>query len=539
MNPKNKAIMKYTSIFLFLLLIHTFLFASKKPNVVFIMCDDLNDYITGIEGQAGHPQSITPNVNKLAQSGVAFEKAYSNHPVCAPSRSSCFTGTYGMSSGNLFWGKWFTNEKLKNSKTMMEHFRDHGYYVAGSGKLLHHNKKDVWSEFKHEADYGPHAFNGEKKVAHPDVPKPFWDIGPTDGSFGSLESSSYLNDNNPKTGWVTGPWNNPKLMKFKNDLDRDRTPDEKNAEWAANRIRKFAESGDEKPFFLGVGFIRPHTPMHVSQKYFDRHPLDQVQLPILKKDDHLDTFYHKYFRPTQKGLRYYSTLKKSYTDFEEGLRKYTQAYLACVTAVDECIGQVVDAIDNSPFKDNTIIVITSDHGWNMGQKEFIFKNSPWEESCRIPLIIRAPGVAQAGGVAKHPVSLVDLYPTLTDLCGLDNNTKKNDQGIPLDGHSMRPFLVNPDQNEWTGPQGALSMIFIGDSFRKDLSREERFQLKNQHWSYRTERWRYIQYSGGDEELYDHLEDPYEWENLALNPEFKAVKINLLNEMNSIRSLSEL
>ena len=159
-------------------------FAAQQPNVVLIVCDDLNDYITGIPGQSGHPQSITPNVEKLAKSGVAFRRAYSNHPVCAPSRASFLTGIYGHTSGNLFWDKWFTNPVLQNSRSLMDHFKQNGYHVAGSGKMMHHGKPDEWSEYKHKADYGPSVYDGEKRVAHPCVPKPFGDIGAVDGSLG-------------------------------------------------------------------------------------------------------------------------------------------------------------------------------------------------------------------------------------------------------------------------------------------------------------------------------------------------------------------
>src|SRR5210317_1331600 len=140
-----------------------------RPNVVLIVCDDLNDYVTGF---GGHPQAATPNLEALARTGVAFSSAYSNNPVCAPSRSSFLTGIYPHTSGNFFWTKWFQNPVLKNSKTIMEHFRDNGYHVAGSGKLMHHGKPDVWSEFKHPADYGPVVYDGTDRVAHPSVPLP-------------------------------------------------------------------------------------------------------------------------------------------------------------------------------------------------------------------------------------------------------------------------------------------------------------------------------------------------------------------------------
>ncbi len=503
--------------------------AQEKPNVVLIVCDDLNDYITGIPGQTGHPQTLTPNVEKLAKSGVAFRRAYSNNPVCAPSRSSFLTGIYPHTSGNLFWGKWFENDVLKNSKSLMAHFKDNGYHVAGTGKMMHHGRPQEWSEFKYKADYGPFAYDGKERGAHPEVPKPFGDIGAVDGSYGSLDKMSYLEDGNPDTGWIYGDWSKHTPMRYNSPDDRDPTPDERNADWAVGKIDEFAQQKNGKPFFLGVGFIRPHTPLHVPQKYFDMFPLDEVELPVIKAGDADDTHYRKLFDPKQKGLRYYRTLLESYDNDELAIRIFTQAYLACVKAVDDCIGQVIDAVDKSPFRDNTIIVVTSDHGWQMGQKDFLFKNSPWEESTRIPFVVRAPGVAKPGGVAEHPISLIDLYPTLVDLCGLEGDTRKNEQGAPLDGHSVRPFLEDPQAGTWEGPEGALSMLFVGDSI-KQFSEAERWELENQHWTLRTERWRYIRYNDGSEELYDHETDPREWTNLADSPEHAAIKKTLNKKM---------
>lgn len=494
-----------------------------KPNVVLIVCDDLNDYITGIPGQAGHPQAKTPNVEKLAESGVAFRRAYSNNPVCAPSRASFLTGIYPHTSKNLFWDKWFNNPVLKNSKTIMEHFRDNGYHVAGSGKLMHHHKRDVWSEFKHNADYGPFVHDGNKTIAHPSVPQPFNSIGPVDGSYGSLADVPFAGDDDPMSGWVYSENWKSKPMRYVSEDDRDPTPDERNAVWAKNRIKKFATEQGDKPFFLAVGFIRPHTPLHVPQKYFDRFPLKTLELPIIKTGDAEDCHYADVFDENVKGLKYFRLLNESYPEKNAGIRAFTQAYLASVAAVDECIGQVVDAVDNSPLKDNTIIVLTSDHGWNMGEKDFLFKNSLWEESTRVPFVVRAPGVAKPGTVAEHPISLIDLYPTLVDLCSLTGDTFKNEKGAPLDGFSVRPFLENPTAGTWRGPEGVLTMVNADENAKVDLPDEDYNNPSRQHWSVRTQRWRYIRYNNGAEELYDHDNDPHEWTNLEKSPEHAEIK----------------
>jgi len=475
----------------------------RRPNVVLIVCDDLNDYVSGM---AGHPQARTPNVAKLARSGVAFRRAYSNNPICAPSRSSFLTGIYPHTSKNLFWDKWYTNPVLKNSKTIMEHFRDNGYHVAGSGKLMHHHRASEWSEFKHKADYGPFVYDGKNRVAHPSVPSPFSGIGPVDGSFAPLSDLPYGPDRKGNRGWIYGTWGKVKRFHYTDDDNRDPTPDERNAAWAEGRIRELAKQEGGKPFFLCVGFIRPHTPLHVPKRFFDMFPLKSVKVPVIKPRDAEDCHYTDVFDGNQKGLKYFRLLKQSYPDLKSALKAFTRAYLASVAAVDDCIGRVVAAIDASRLKDNTIIVVTSDHGWNMGEKDYLFKNALWEESTRVPLIIRAPGVAAPGGVAEHPVSLIDIYPTLVDLCELRGDTRKNGRGARLDGHSLRPFLEDPESGTWKGPDAALTMIYAGKATGSDPAR--------QHWSVRTRRWRYILYNNGSEELYDHDADPYEWTNLS-------------------------
>ncbi|MDA7810278.1 sulfatase [Flavobacteriaceae bacterium] len=499
--------------------------AKSPPNIVLIMVDDLND---SPEIFNGHPQTKTPNIKKLASSGVSFLKAYSNNPICGPSRSSLISGVYPHNSSNFWQQSWLQNEVLSNTKTIMEKFKENGYNVIGSGKILHHNKKEIWSEFEYNTDFGPVAYKGQhekgkKGISHPDVPKPYRTVrkvgccnmngGQIDGSFGPLKNVKNLIMDGEQLSWAYGGSRGYKEFKYNSEEDRDLTPDEINAQWAEDRLKKLAKSNDDKPFFLAVGFVRPHTPLIAPKKYFDMYPLEDIQLANILENDKDDTFFHleDQFETKDRRTRSiesYINLVKSYKDPKEGLKRFTQAYLACVSAVDDNIGQVMNVIDNSKLKDNTIVVLVSDHGWTMGEKDHVYKNSLWEESTRIPMTIRAPGVSKPNSKVEHPVSLIDIYPTLLDLAGLDNKTVKNEKGKPLDGHSLKPFLENPNTEEWNGPKGALSVVYSSDKNKNNTA--------NHHYSLRTKDWRYIIYDSGNEELYNNSSDPKEWNNLLYN-----------------------
>lgn len=486
--------------------------AAERPNVILIICDDLNDYV---EGFGGHPQTKTPNMARLAASGVSFTQAHCNIPICGPSRASLFTGIYPHNSGCFGFTKWDGYEVLKNSRTIMDHFRAEGYQTLGTGKLMHHMVRQEWKNYGNRADYGPFAFDGENKLAHPDVPAPFRDIGAIDGSFGPLVNLSgrKTSDGKPLT-WQTGSWAKQRILQVNSQDDRDLTADELNGQWAVDQLKDRADKPGRQPFFMGVGFIRPHTPLIVPQKFFDMFPLDSIQLPRIRQGDVDDTFSHTVRgipdgadgpRSEDMGTRLFNTLVESYESQDDALRHFIQAYLASVASIDEQIGRILDAVDNSSLKDNTIIVLTSDHGWGMGEKNYLYKNSLWQESTHIPLIVRAPNVGKAASVSTQPVSLIDIYPTLIDLCGLTSNTTKNEKGHPLDGHSLKPLLQNPESGEWAGPKSALTALYKW-RMKYDPSLES-YSLRAQHW-------RYIRYENGKEELYSTKTDPHEWKNLA-------------------------
>ena len=495
---------------------------SKKPNVVLIIIDDLNDFP---EGFYGHPQAKTPHMNALGVSSTRFKHAYSNNPMCGPSRASMFTGVYPHNASHFWMKSWLDNEVLANTKTIMEKFKDDGYHVIGSGKVLHHNKEDVWSEFKYKADYSPFVYAGDydrkkKPISHPDVPAPFrtnrivdglnMGGGFIDGSYGPMKNFGEQTFNGERLWWVYGGFRSGKELKYHNDKDRDLTPDELNAQWAEKRLLELAKEDQDAPFFLSVGFLRPHTPLIAPQKYFDMYPLDSIQLADILPGDKEDTFLHLVDQFETKNRRtrsveMFENLVASYKDPNEGLKRFTQAYLACVTAVDDNVGQVMHAINNTSLKDNTIVILTSDHGWTMGEKDHIYKNSLWEESTRVPLIIRVPDMTVPNTVVEHPVSLIDVYPTLLELAGIDLETRKNKKGHGLDGYSLIPFLKNPNTDNWQGPEGALSVVYSSD-LNKNIP-------ENHHYSIRTKDYRYIVYNTGQEELYNKNLDPKEQNNL--------------------------
>jgi len=492
-----------------------------KPNVIFIMCDDLNDY-QGVFG--GHPQAITPNIDKLAASGIQFMNAQTNVPVCQPSRNSLFTGVYPHDSKDFGWTPILKQPVLKNNKTIIKLFKENGYKTLGSGKLTHGKPPKEWDEWgaNYKHNYGPSYNNGETNVAHPAVPAPYNSIGPVDGSYGRLSTAGISTGEKGKPGWVYG-WDK-KPFRYTNDNDRDLLQDEKHALWAVQKINEMENAATEQPFFMGIGFVRPHTPLHAPDKYFDMFPLDKLELDKWMKNDEADTFWLENFDPKKKGPKYYSMLLESYNgDRAIALKHFLQAYLACVAFVDEQVGVVLEGLENSKFKENTIVVFTSDHGWQMGEKNYLFKNSPWEESARVPLVIRNAN-SDITGKVHHPVSLIDLYPTLIDLCALEGNNKLNEQGGELGGFSLRPFLENPKTNKWDGPNGALTLV---GNYGNQIP------LEQQNFSYRTVAYRYIKYSNGKEELYNHNEDPYEWKNIASDKKYKKIKKQLAAEMNQI------
>ncbi|WP_168432978.1 sulfatase [Pontiella sulfatireligans] len=427
--------------------------AQEHPNVLFIAFDDLNDWV-GCLG--GHPNAKTPNIDALAKRGMLFTNAACPAPICNPSRASIMSGMLPSTSGVYDNSPFFRGSPvLKDVATMPQYFQQHGYAALRTGKIFHN-----------QTETDPQSW---------DAAFPSLDVHKPDASV----PEKYKGMKQAQYKWETGA-----LPLSDAEMD-----DGMVADWAIGQL----EQKHDKPFFLAVGMYHPHLPWFAPKKYFDMHPIDTVQLPIINLNDRDDIPAIAQKFNTNAGHKRY----KEFTATKELWREKVQAYLAATSFADAQVGRVLQALENSEYADNTVIVLWSDHGWHLGEKLHWTKYSLWEEAARVPLIFAGTKVPKVGK-CDVPVSLVNLYPTLANLCGLPANPAN-------DGMDMTPLLENPAL-DWERP--ALTTHGV-----------------NNH-SVRTKRWRYTRWSDGSEELYDHDADPLEWKNLADNPEHAALKIEL-------------
>ena len=502
---------------------------THQPNVVLIICDDLNRLGSGIRCEKYIPEVQTPHLDAFAESATVFTRAYANVSLCAPSRASLFTGVAPQHSQFYSNSLWWKNEHLARAGTLMDAFRASGYRVLGTGKIMHHFRKREWDEFGFKVDYGPMAWDGNDRVALDSVPEPFRLEGAIDGSFGPLQKRSMNLKGSLESQWVCRSSGINRPYRYENEWERDQTPDEKNALWAKNKIDQLARDNTESPFFFAIGFVRPHTPLHVPARWFNLYESDSFSMPVQRKHDCDDTYLDQQFIPSHKGFYRYQQLISSYQTEEEGLRAWVQAYLASVSAVDACIGVVVDALKSKDLWENTILIITSDHGYHLGQKEFLFKGALWEESMRIPLLVRVPEISDESAQIDAPVSLIDIYPSLVELCGLKIPFSNQVKRV---GVSFKPLLNSNSQEE--GERMALG-VMKAENFKPldECSLNEPFL--NQHWTLRTDQWRYIRYQDGSEELYNHIIDPNEWHNLARVPAHAEEQKKLAQQLRKVLS----
>ena len=428
----------------------------SRPNVLFIISDDLNNSL----GCYGHPLVKTPNIDRLARRGIRFDRAYCQFPLCGPSRNSMLTGLYPYSTGILSNSQIF-RQTIPKHRSLSHAFRNEGYFAARIGKLYHYNVPKSVGTNGHddpgswELELNPAGC--DRLLEEPDI----FSLRP--GSFGGTLS------------WYASPRGD--LLHTDGMLASD-------AEWVLERCAR----DKDRPFFLAVGFYRPHTPYVAPKEYFQGYPQEDMPLVEGVEEDQKD------LPPQALGSH-----KKEHERLTDELRQQAiQAYFASITFMDAQVGRVLDALDRLGLARNTIVVFTSDHGYHLGEHGLWQKMSLFEESARVPLIIAAPGSGPKGGVARSPVGLIDLYPTLAELCDVPAPSN-------LQGQSLAPMLADPTR---PGRGWALSQVSRGPRAKRTYG-----------FTLRTPRWRYTQWDRTAEgrELYDHDNDPLEQKNLAADP----------------------
>ncbi len=415
--------------------------AADKPNVLMIAVDDLNHWV----GHLGRNiQTKTPNMDALAARGVTFTRANCAAPVCNPSRTALMSGMRPSTSG-VYSNDQDFRPHVPPESTLNATFRKAGYNLYGCGKIYHgaYDRKDEWDDYL--------------KPSGDPRPKP----GQNDGVGGIKFAPLDCKDE---------------------DLE-----DWKIADYAIERLGQ----KHDKPFFISCGFHKPHMPWNVPQKYYDKFPLDSIQLPPYQADDLKDV--------PSAGVAMAKPNGDHRQMVESGRwKEAVQAYLATINYLDMNVGRVIAALDSSVYKDNTIVVLWGDHGWHLGEKDHWRKFALWEEATRMPYIWVVPGTTKAGGVCNRPVDLMSLYPTLCELAAIQRPSH-------VEGLSIKPLLADP------------------------AAKWDHFALTTHGYknhAVRSDTWRYIQYEDGSEELYDHSKDEFEWTNVAADAAHARVKAML-------------
>ena len=443
-------------ILLFFVLIAATLSAKERPNVLFISVDDMNDW-AGLS--RGYPGKVhVPNLKRLSNLGMTFDNAYTASPVCCPSRTAVMLGKRPSTSGIYNNGQWWLPHLPKAISLPMA-FRSNGYKAMGAGKIFHHtagfNPPVQWDHFQRLVFNDDPWFRG-KKINYP-WSKPT--KNPAGYPFSGMPRIPHEGD------WGTIP-----------GLDEGKYDDSKTVDYVISELGK----PHRKPFFLACGIFRPHLPWYAPKKYFDLYPIEDIVIPDVLKDDLDDV--------PEEGKKLAASRRGDFIRIKEQgkWKEAIQAYLACISFADAQLGRLLDAMKKSKYSNNTIIVFWSDHGWHLGEKNHWHKSTLWEEATRIPFIMSVPGITEGGTDCKRPIDTLCIYPTLLELCKIKPANE-------LDGVSIVPLLKNPEI-PWDIP--AVSEFGRGQC------------------TVRSERYRYIRYSDGTSELYDHSRDPKEWNNLS-------------------------
>ena len=423
---------------------------AEKPDVLMIVIDDMNDWISLLDAES---PIMTPNLERLAKCGMLFRSAYCVSAACNPSRVATLTGRRPTSSG-VYGNRADWRRALPEAKTIMQRFGNAGYRVKGAGKIFHHHLNGAFHDAESFDEFQP-----MREQLYP---------------VRKLNLASKYGSRN--TDW--GEWP-PRI---------EDSIDYQTRQYVVDAIQSHR---DERPLFLACGFFKPHSPFFAPRQFHE--PYRSIVLPVRNRNDWDDL---------PSGAR---ALMKSKKWFWDGMSKldervpdsyadFIRSYAACVSFTDAQVGHVLDAVEASERWQNAIIVLWSDHGFHLGEKEHIEKFGMWEKTNHVPFIVIAPGVARPGTVCDRPVDLSVLYPTLLELTGLEKCSE-------CDGVSIVPLLREAG-SEWKRP--ALMTYQSGNH------------------SVRSRRWRFIRYADGTEELYDHSCDPQEWVNLADRTQLASV-----------------
>ena len=436
--------------FLVLLILSSLLPAAygvDRPNVLFIAVDDQNDWF-GCLG--GHPQVQTPNIDALAQRGTLFTNAHCQTPLCNSSRTSLMLSLRPTTTGIYCLAPWYRElEEFHDVVSLPQYMSRHGYTTYCTGKIYHGDLGRKPSDNQWDVLGPPSRVGISPKEKLVDTPHP-----------------------HPQVDWGYFP-----------HREEDKG-DWKITTWTVEQL----DNRPSEPFFLSCGYFLPHVPLYAPQEWFDLYPEETVELPPYLADDRGDTPRFSWYlhwrlpEPRTKFLQEASQWKN-----------IVRSYLACTSFVDSQIGRLLDALERNGYQDNTVVVLWSDHGWHLGEKGITGKNSLWDRSTRVPLIFAGPNVS-SGARCSRPAELLDIYPTLIDLCALPTNDK-------VEGISLKPQLLDAAAH-----------------------RERPAITTHNHDNHgiRSERWRYITYADGSEELYDMVADPNEWRNLAGDSQYAEV-----------------
>ena len=441
----------------------------NKPNIVFIIADDMNTAVSGF----GHPQVKTPELDKLSQKGVKFNNMHCQYPVCGASRASILSGVYPYKNKTM-GNSGTLRGNMPEVITMPQLFRNNGYHVGRISKIYHMNiPHDILSGKSGKDD--PQSWDWFVNIKAPEQHTP-----------------------GVKTNWSPKNTTSQSFIGIVGEADDLDYADGITTDYAI----KFLKKNKDKPFFLAVGYVRPHVPLVAPKKYFDLYNQNEMEIPYVKENDLNDV---------PKIIRDYKSNISTYGITPELHKGLLEAYYSCISYVDAQVGQIIDTLEELDLRKNTIIVFSSDHGYLLGHHNKFQKQHLFEESTKVPFIISVPWLEdQHGNKTNKITELIDLYPTLAELSNLEPPSL-------LQGNSLYPLLIDPNSKSW--------------------EKEMAFTVsRNGGESIRTDKWRFTQWGFGElgYELYDIINDPGEFTNQAKNPNYKTVFDELKSKLEQKR-----